>query len=932
LHEMVLHNARLPGMTAEIEQSPGPENPSLHASLPFVGRATEMGQLAARWSRAAHGRGGLALIGGEAGVGKTRITRELALLAEQQGGRVLYGSTTPDEPRPYQAVVEALQSALPLLAALKDEPLHLAVLAVLLPELCTRFSLPSPSPLEPEKDRLRLFDAVATCLTKLAGPRPLLVILEDLHWARDGSAALLEFLARRAACCPLLVVGTYRDEETPRIHPLRGLRRRLQAEGLVEHLPLGRLSVQAVEDLVQLMDAQGAPNAAQLHAKSEGNPLFIEMLWRHWQELGGNDALLPGGIKNIIARRLERLPSAARAYAEVAAVVGTAFDAEVVREVGGWDEAWAYDALGSLLDDRLLRDTEGRSRYDYVFTHHLVQVGLYGEIPPAKRKRRHRRTAEVLESIYPDQRDALAGELAAHYDQSGAPEQAIPHYLASGKARLKVFADSEALAALNRGIHLANEDPADVSLPLIIDLLLTRESIHYRRGEREEQHADLKRLELLAANDPELACEVLRRRILYHKGKDEHLIQKELVEAFKTKANALSSQRWLAEAILAEGNYLKVTDDFSPAIACLQDALALYDELHDCQKQVICCCLLAEIFINLRQSAEADAWAQKALSFCDAEQPSYHLMNTLWSLAANGLISKDLERCQKYSQRLLMAAKQVNDRVWQAAAQRLMGMTCQRQFRIAEATQRLQTALALYQLAQKPKGCALTLQSLGHVAVSLGDYPTAIQHYQQAYEIQERLNDPNGMASESINLAFASSYQEDYAAERAYAQRGLALSRQIGNHHLEAEALQNLGEAEHELGNLPSALALLNEALSLLSDPTLTNERASVLAELARIHWDAGDLPVALETIEQVLTHYPQMEGTDDNLHRHLWTAARILRTAGQAERASQLLVQAHASFQRDRAAIPDAESRQAYAQIRHNRQIAAAYERDEWG
>jgi DNA-binding SARP family transcriptional activator len=933
LHEIVLRNARLPGVdpdqsgTSAIETGQSPER----LLLPFVGRASEMAQLTAHWSRAAHGRGGLALIGGEAGVGKTRLTRELALLAEQQGGRVLYGSTTPNEPRPYQAVIEALQSAMPLLAALKGEVIHLAALAVLVPELRTRVSLPVLPSLEPEKERLRLFDAVASCLTQLAGPRPLLVILEDLHWAGEGTAALLEFLARRSACCPLLIVGTYRDEETPRIHPLRSLRRRLQSDNLVEHLPLSRLSLQAVESLIAQIDSQRVLLAARLYDESEGNPLFIEMLWQHWLDSGEAGTALPGGIRAAIARRLDRLPTGVRAYAEVAAVVGAAFDAEVVREVGGWDEAQAYDALGALLDERLLRDAEGRSRYDYIFAHHLIQAGLYAEIPPAKRKRRHRRAAEVLEALYPDQRNELAGELAAHYDQGGAPAQAIPYYLAAARSRLSVFADSEALASLNRAIHLADEKPANADVPMRVDLLLLRESIYYRRGERDEQNADLQRLERLSANDPELTCEVLRRRILFHKGKDERPIQKELVEALKIKAEALGSQRWLAEAVFAEGNYLKVADDFPTAIIRIQEALALYDELHDCHKQVICCCLLAEIYINLRQSAQAEAWAQKALALCDAEQPTYHLLNTLWNLAANGLIAKDLERCLKYSQRLLTAAEQANDRVWQAAAQRLMGMAYQRQFRIAEATQHLQTALALYQLAQKPKGCALTLQSLGHVAVSLGDYPTAIQHYQQAYEIQERLNDPNGMASESINLAFASSYQEDYAAERAYAQRGLALSRQIGNHHHEAVALQNLGEAEHELGNLPTALALLNEALSLLSDPTLTNERASVLVELALIHWDAGDLPMALETIEQVLTYYPQMEGTDDNLHRHLWTAARILRAAGQSERAVQLLAQAHAAFQRDLAAIPDEQSRQAYAQIRHNRQIAAAYERGEW-
>jgi DNA-binding SARP family transcriptional activator/predicted ATPase len=928
LHELVLSNARLPGMEPESTYPVELAQPPSQPFLPFVGRTTEMALLAARWSRAARGRGGLLLLGGEAGVGKTRLVREVSLLAEQQGGRVLYGSTTPGEPRPYQAVIEALKSALPLLATLKDEPLRLAALAVIIPELRTRCSLPALPPLEPEKERLRLFDATSACLTKLAGPRPLLLILEDLHWAGESTLALIEFITRRADNLTLLVLGSYREEEAARTHPLRALRRRLQAEKLVEHQALQRLNRQAVEALCAHTDT--ANLAARLYDVSEGNPLFLNLLLRHWQKTAVlDDAALPQTIQSAVRQRLAQLSPSARSFAEVAAILGPVFDFEASREIGGWHEDQALDALSELLDCQLVRDTIADT--EYAFIHHLIQSGLVAQMPPTKRRHRHRRAAEVLEELYPERVAELAGELAVHYDVGGLAERAIPHYLAAARNHLEVFADSEALAALSRAIQLIDENPSNATSSPLFELLLLRESIHHRHGERDEQYADLQRLELLASDDLELACEVLRRRILYHRGKDERLIQKELVEALKAKAEALGSQHWLAEAVFAEGNYRKVADDFPMAITRLQEALALYGELHDSQKQVICCCLLAEIFVILRQSVEAETWAQKALILCDAEQPAYHLMNTLWNLSANGLISKDLERCLTYAQRLLETAEQASDRVWQAAAQRLMGIAYQRQFRITEANQRLQAALELYRLAQKPKGCALTLQSLGHVAAALGNYPTARQHYQQAFDIQERLNDFTGMASEAINLAFTAFFQEDYAAERDFAQRGLALSRQIGNAHLQAMSLQGLGEAASGLGDIATALQSLNEAITLLNDPALVDERAGVLADLAVVQWKTGDLPLALHTIEQVLTHYPQMEGTDDNLHRHLWTAARIMRAAGQPERAGQVLTQAYQAFQKDIVAIPDVVSRQAYAQIRHNRQIIAAQERGEW-
>jgi tetratricopeptide (TPR) repeat protein len=116
-----------------------------------------------------------------------------------------------------------------------------------------------------------------------------------------------------------------------------------------------------------------------------------------------------------------------------------------------------------------------------------------------------------------------------------------------------------------------------------------------------------------------------------------------------------------------------------------------------------------------------------------------------------------------------------------------------------------------------------------------------------------------------------------------------------------------------------------------MEDATQIIERASVQIDLALTHWKAGDLPLALQMVERVLAVYPEIEGKDDNIHRFLWAAAQILRAAGQLERAAQILAQAYQAFQKDLAALPDAEMRQTFAGMKHNRQIAAAHERGEW-
>lgn len=133
------------------------------------------------------------------------------------------------------------------------------------------------------------------------------------------------------------------------------------------------------------------------------------------------------------------------------------------------------------------------------------------------------------------------------------------------------------------------------------------------------------------------------------------------------------------------------------------------------------------------------------------------------------------------------------------------------------------------------------------------------------------------------------------------------------------------------MGHLADAFQHLAAAWALLDDPTLFAERTSVLNDLALTHWRAGDLPAALQTTAEFLALYPDVVGKDDNVHRYLWTAVQIYRATNQPEEAARLLAQAYAAFQHDLSAIPDAESRHAFAQIPHNRHIAAAHERDEW-
>ena len=351
-------------------------------------------------------------------------------------------------------------------------------------------------PLDPERERSRLFEGLARCLEGLARPRPLLVILEDLHWAGATTSSMLEFLARHVSQHAVLIVVTYREEETPRAHPLRDLRRRLQSEGQLRHLALGPLSMGALESLVAQMPALGSatgPIARKLYVESEGQPFFLSELiresegqpffsarfGRYWNAVSAREQAAPAqderlgafshrsrapsaplGVRTLIAARMARLSPEARSLAEVASVVGAAFTVELVREMSGRDESGVLDSLDELLDRGLVSEVVGRSQADYSFTHHLIQAAIYADIPPALAVRRHRRLAQAMEEIYPQRHDELAGELALHFDLGNEPDKAAKYYLVAARRAAGIFAGEEALRYLSRALELSH-DPVD---------------------------------------------------------------------------------------------------------------------------------------------------------------------------------------------------------------------------------------------------------------------------------------------------------------------------------------------------------------------------------------------------------------------------------------------------------------------------------------
>ncbi len=477
------------------------------AEAPLVGRQRELSELARVWDIARNGRGGssssrvhrggrIMILSGDAGIGKTSLAAELARRAHDDGGVVLAGSAPEEALAPYQPFLEALRH---YFATAPEVELRAAVseygpeLARLVPELRRRVpDLPAAPPAEPESERYRLFESVVGLLTVISASAPILLVLDDLHWADRPTLLLLRHLARAPEPARLLILVAYRAEATG--DGLADAVADLRREGLITQLDVGGLSERETAELVRIRtgDAPSHAFARELHAETEGNPFFIEEIVRNLAQAGvragaatGSELQrfgLPEGVKEMLARRLARLDPKTVEWLRVAAVIGREFDAALLEQLVAFDEEQFLAALEeALAAGLLLESTALPGRYS--FSHALIREALYEGMSSHRRARIHLRVGEALEAAG----EGSARVLAHHFTRAADPanaEKAITYAARAGAEAVEILAHEEAAEHYSRALDVLTRFAPDAD-ERRCELLLQVGEARVRSGEGE---------------------------------------------------------------------------------------------------------------------------------------------------------------------------------------------------------------------------------------------------------------------------------------------------------------------------------------------------------------------------------------------------------------------------------------------------------------
>ena len=404
------------------------------------------------------GRGRTALVSGEAGVGKTAFLREFVKRAHSIGARVLMSECTEIDARrpfgPFMDIAHVANRVDTLPVAPRD-----AVMA--------------------GTDRYRLHSAFAALLADLARERPIVIVIEDLHWADEASLELFPHLARKLRDVPLLLVGTYRTDELHRRHPLRPVLAELSRNRVADEIAVRRLSEDEVANFLrEAMRLERPPTPEFRRAifeTCEGNPLFMEEVlralvergdveyregsWRRTKEVA--DIAIPDTLRDAVLERFTMLPAETQSVLRYAAVIGQDFDFDLLLRVTGSEDADLVGALRASIDAQLIverADEEGTDRYS--FRHALTRESVLLELLQPERRRMHSSVGEAIESRAGDEATAQAEELAYHFDEARDDHRAFRYHDLAARESYRLFAFARAARHLERAVELAGDDEA----------------------------------------------------------------------------------------------------------------------------------------------------------------------------------------------------------------------------------------------------------------------------------------------------------------------------------------------------------------------------------------------------------------------------------------------------------------------------------------
>ena len=760
---------------------------------PLVAREVEMQQIIAALDAVTAGSGRLVLLAGEPGVGKTRLTQEAMLAARSHGFVVVTGRCyEPLQAVPYYPFLEALHHAYVQApsALRRDLQMRWPSVLRLLPEEFAGIEQPSigaafGTGAGSSDDQQRLFWQVTGFLRALATEQPLALMLDDLHWADSASLGLVQHLARHARADRLLVLGTYRDVEIHRHHPLEAAFRDLMREHVLERLAVRRLSADGTNALIRaaLHTADvSAEFTDLLHQHSEGNPFFTTELLRAlieqgdvYRDVGGAwdrrsiDAIVvPESVRAVIGQRLAHLSNETQAVVLEASVLGQTFSFTDLQAMSGRDEQVVEDALDEAMAAGMVHEArearEASREENFTFHHALLQQALYAELTSRRKRRLHRAAAEAIERRPERERVRRCNELAWHFLEADESTRALPYVLQAGDQAEVVYAHAAAERHYRTAVELARE-----------------RGDHAREAEALEKLADV--LDALARY-AESAQTLEQAEARYAALGD--------VEGLR-RVTAERSLSYIALGQPAEG------------LARLQPWLAASQDAAPSRGIVLLYRAAASLYNRAGLYAQAMECANRALAYARSLGDDMLLLETTARSLGDVLL---LETMTEWASHLDSSIR------------------C-----FTQAVQAFEDVIQYAERVGDLRPLTNALNQLAHLALVRGDFAVSLGHIDRCLAIDQTLGSPGERAFHLMHRAYITFWSGDWSQTEQRYREAMGLDAAATDPYLQRRLLSVRALLCFSRGQLEEARQYLDEA-SAVEDSELLRKAGGTLAEL----------------------------------------------------------------------------------------------------
>ncbi len=810
----------------------------------LIGRAEPLAALEHLLDTTRQGHGQLALISGEAGIGKTRLVREFVDLARAQNWTILDGQCFPqDSLYPYAPFLDLLRTH--FWQRSEELTAFSAELAPLLPDVLPQANA-SRAALEPEQEKRQRFAVLARLFIQQAAQQPLMLIIEDIHWSDDVSLELLLVLARQFASHPILVVLTYRNDEGDA--PLLSWLAQIDRTRLGEEIVLARLSRHDVSEMLAAMFALEIPVRVDfleaLFALTEGNPFFIEEvlkalvgtgeIYYHngmWDRRPLAEIRIPRSVQDAVQRRTIKMSVSARHVLALAAVVGRGFDFSLLLTLSELSEIELLAVLKELIAEQLVVE---ESSDHFVFRHALVREAIYADLLARERASLHRTIGETLERLAKQSVNQHLPELSYHFSQAEEWARALTYARRAGEQALQFDATRAAVEQFTRAIDAARHLNAAPDY----ELLQLRGQANEIIGEFERSRDDLLMALHLATDrhDERAEWQTLLALGLLWSSRDYEQAGQYLERAL-VLARSMGDKEALAHSLNRLGNWHMNTNIPRDAERYHHEAYQLFQGLND-QRGV------AETLDLLGMASATGGDVQQAFAYFQQTIDAFRALDD-----RQGLVTPLAMQCVAWNSYLM------NDGC-------MPGVLLDRE----AVTRRGDEAILLAQESGWRAGEAFTLYELSMTYAAHGEYQRGLELGQRALAISGEIQHRQWLAGSHVSLGRL--YLDILALPQArqHLEEALNLARDLRSSNWLQIAGAMLAASLVQEGELEQAESLLTTTFDFSVPPASLSHRLGwcTRGELALVR---GDPALALMCGEQLLaTQTNQPANTDVSL------------------------------------------------------------------